>query len=99
MTGLRDVLEHPATIGLGAALALLGIGQGGLVWAFLSTLWASAGTLFTVSSISAFTLFPELPWIPGWVTQAATALALLSGGVFILKLGRRVWNNFERRLQ
>lgn len=92
---LRDFVEHPATL----ATALTGV-FGGLLHvpvlkALWLALWGSLGSLFPALSITAFTLGPELPWLP---TGLLKTLALIVGGLFVLKLLVKAYDNFATKL-
>lgn len=95
MPTVTEILKNPFTIAIGAATALghfLGIGP---ITAVVSVLWMNISTLFTALSIAGLTLGPELAWIP---EAELTALALIAGGLYVLKLLDRVFDQIQAKL-
>lgn len=92
---LWNAVTHPASIGLGAVLGMLGFYKGGLIWAVLATLWANGGSLFGVGSIVVF--IGEELGVPPWGIQVATVVTVVGGTIAIVKFGRRFWSGVEAR--
>lgn len=91
----RETLTHPIT-GLTAAFAfvanVLSIPFVDAIWAVL---WNNAGTLFTVLSVSGFTLAPKVPWLPG---EPLTIAALVAGALFVATQLDKLAEAFADRL-
>jgi len=90
-----EILTHPLTVAASMATAIgqaLGIKY---VVAVTGVVWAQVSTVFTALSVSAFTLAPEIPWLP---REPLMAASLIIGGLYVLKLGDRVLDRIEARL-
>lgn len=89
------ILLHPITTASAVfafAANFLNITLIDAVWAVL---WNNAGTLFTVLSVSGFTLAPNIPWIPGNPLNVA---ALLAGALFVATQLNKLAEAFAERL-
>ncbi|WP_311171804.1 hypothetical protein [Halobellus ordinarius] len=94
---LKDWIKHPITV-LTGSLGVIGIGiEPALVKGLLAALWATAPTLFTASSITAFSLIPNLPTLQP-LRPVAVTVALVTGGIYLAKLGDRALEEFQKRL-
>lgn len=92
----KDIIKNP--------VAWLTGGVGGVVLvdptvltALLAALWSSAGTLFTAASVAAFTVVPEVDALSQY-EQTAVAVAVAAGGIYLAKLGYRIFDNYTDRL-
>lgn len=92
---LKEWITHPITV-LTGSLGVIGIGiEPALIKGLLAALWATAPTLFTASSITAFSLIPNLPALQ---PLRPVAVALVTGGIYLAKLGDRALEEFQKRL-
>ncbi|GGL26092.1 hypothetical protein GCM10009037_07140 [Halarchaeum grantii] len=93
----KKTLTHPASVVAGA-LGVVGIAvKPTVITAVFAAVWAQAGTIFTATSLTAFSIVPNLPSLAGF-QPVAIGVALVSGAVYLVKLGDRVIDEFERRL-
>lgn len=92
---LKDLLTQPVTIATSAGLAIAHVL--GIAWIdpLVSVLLANIPTIFTVFSISGFTLAPEVAWLP---EETLTTLALVAGGIYVLTLVDRVIDQIQERM-
>ncbi|NEU56751.1 hypothetical protein [Halorussus sp. MSC15.2] len=94
---VREALAHP----LAAASTVAGVFgialHPGVLKAFVLALWQSAPTLFTISSIGAFTLPKILPKLELLKPVFMAALAV-SGVLYLARLGKRTYQNFDNEL-
>jgi hypothetical protein len=89
---LKKIITDPATVAVtvaGALSHLLGLG---IADAIVHVVWANVPTLFTALSVSGFTLAPRVEWLPA---EPLTAAAIAVGGLYVLRLLNRVWNDFK----
>lgn len=89
---LKKIITDPATVAVTVAAGLshaLGLG---IVDAAVHVLWANIPSLFTAASVSGLTLAPRVEWLPA---GPLTAIALGLGGLYVVKLLSRVWNDFK----
>jgi hypothetical protein len=94
---LKEWITHPITLVTGS-LGVIGIGiEPALIKGLLAALWATAPTLFTASSITAFTIAPEVSVLNS-LQPVAVAIALITGGIYLAKLGDRALDEFQKRL-
>jgi hypothetical protein len=87
---LDRALMHPVTVVsvlLGAVGSLVNIP---IVSAIVWTAWAKAGTVFAAVSV-----LVSQGWIPEGTGQAAM---LVAGSLFLGRLGTKLWDGIERRL-
>jgi hypothetical protein len=94
----RDVVRHPATILSAVLTAASGLFNVPFLDALMGVLWANVPTLFTVSSIGAFTVAPNLGDLPSQVVEAMQVTAILLGVAYGLKLLYGVWTDAEQAL-
>jgi hypothetical protein len=92
---LERVLMHPASW-VASALTVLG---GVFQLPFASELWMwllnSSGSLFTATSIAAFTIAPE---VEGFSAGVLRPVAIVLGGVFIAAQLRTAFEKLQERL-
>ncbi|MBB6645074.1 hypothetical protein [Halobellus ruber] len=94
---LKEWLTHPITV-LTGSLGVIGIGiEPALIKGLFAALWATAPTLFTASSITAFTIAPEINVLEP-LQPVAVGVALITGGIYLAKLGNRALEEFQKRL-
>lgn len=94
---LRDYIEHPVAL-ISGFLGAIGLAvKPGIIMAVLMTVWGSAGTIFTASSLFAWTISPNVDALAPYADIFQT-LALLAALLFLLKLSDRTFDNFERNL-
>lgn len=94
---LREAVAHPLAAASTVA-GMFGIAlHPGLLKAALLALWQSAPTLFTISSIGAFTLPQAFPKLSAIKPVFLAALAV-SGALYLARLGTKTWNNFDKNL-
>jgi hypothetical protein len=93
--GLIWAILNPVT----ALSAVLGAGTQAFAFPWLdvlvSTIWANAGTAFTMLSIAGTQLAGAL----GVSTRAITILTVFVGALFVLKLADRFYGDFRNRLR
>lgn len=68
-----------------------------VITALLAALWSSAGTLFTATSVAAFTVIPQVSALSPY-EETAVAIAVAAGGIYLAKLGYRILDNYTDRL-
>ena len=94
---LRDIVRHPVTV-LSAGLAgLNGFVSLPFIDALFAVVWSNVPTLFTASSVGAFTIAPNLGGLPAEVTEALQITAILLGLAYAGKLLYGVWTDAEQR--
>jgi hypothetical protein len=97
LSRVREALAHPFSAAATVA-GLFGIAlHPGVLKAFGLALWQSAPTLFTISSIGAFTLPKILPKLETLKPVFMVALAV-SGVLYLGRLGKRTYQNFDNEL-
>jgi hypothetical protein len=85
--------ENPLKWALGLLTGGFAILSPNTVTSLWAAVWASSGDLFTLVSLGALTLPPHIP------PQTGADWAVLAvGGLFVTKVGQRVWNKFDTRL-
>lgn len=94
----RDIIRHPATVFSAALTAASGLFNVPFLDALLGVLWANVATLFTASSIGAFTVAPNLGDLPGQVVEAMQVVAILLGVMYGGKLLYGVYTDAVQRL-
>jgi hypothetical protein len=94
----RDIIRHPATVFSAAVAAAGTLFNVPFLDALLGVLWANVPTLFTASSIGAFTVAPNLGDLPAQVVEAMQVVAILLGVAYGGKLLLGVWRDAEQRL-
>jgi len=94
----RDVIRHPATVFSAALTAVGTLFNVPFLDALLAVVWSNVPTLFTVSSIGAFTVAPNLGDLPGQFVEAMQVVAILLGIAYAGKLLYGVWRDAEQRL-
>ena len=92
---VREVLTDPLTVALSSAAALMHMLGVGWIEAVVAVVWTQLPTIFTVLSISGFTLAPELSWLP---EEPLTAAALVVAGLYVVKLSDDVIDQIQERL-
>lgn len=94
---LRDLLEHPASL-IAGLLGAIGIAvKPAVLIAAGMTVWSSAGTIFTGLSILSVTVAPNVGALAPYTGLMQTA-ALAAAAVFLIKLTKKTYDNFENRL-
>lgn len=99
MMTLRELLKHPVTGASGVFAGVATVFKIGAIDALAGVIWTQVATLFTVFSISAFTVFPNVdlgPLQP--VAEVATVLALVFGALYVAKLVRQVGKSAMEKL-
>jgi len=87
-----DILRDPIAWLLTLVGAVVGLVQTGFIGPLWGALWATSGDLFTLVSLGALTLPPHIP------PQGPTDWAVLAvGGLFVAKVGERVYEDFDKR--
>lgn len=94
----RDIVRHPATIISAFLTAVSGLFNVPFLDAVLGVLWANVATLFTASSIGAFTVAPNLGDLPSQAVEAMQVVAILLGIAYGGKLLYGVWQDAEEEL-
>lgn len=94
----RDIVRHPATIVSAVLTAASGLFNVPFLDALFGVLWANLATLFTASSIGAFTVAPNLGDLPSQIVEAMQIVAILLGVAYGLKLLYGVWQDAEQSL-
>lgn len=89
---LSKLIRDPLAWLVTAVGAVIGLVNGSLIGPLWGALWASSGDLFTLVSLGALTLPPHIP-----PQSSADWLVLVVGGLFVTKVGQRVWQDFDRR--
>lgn len=89
---MTSLLRDPVAWLMGTIAALYGLVNSSLIGPLWGALWASSGDLFTLVSLGALTLPPHIPPQSG-----ADWAVLVVGGIFLTKIGQRVWQDFDRR--
>lgn len=92
---LSDVVRHPMTLATALVGSLGGLLHVDVFVAVWSALWMSLGTLFPAVSITAFTLGPEVDFLP---VETLKIAAIVLGALYVLKLLSQAYANFEKRL-
>lgn len=99
MMTLSDLLKHPVTGASGAFAGLAAFFQFGAIDALAGVVWAQIATLFTVASISAFTVLPKVDLGPlSGIGEIATVLALVFGVVYVAKLLKKFADSAMEKL-
>lgn len=94
---VREALAHPFSAATAVA-GMFGIAlHPGVLKAFVLALWQSAPTLFTISSIGAFTLPKIFPGLDALKPAFMVVLAV-SGVLYLARLGKKTWNNFDNNI-
>lgn len=97
ITRLRDAVMHPLAAASTVA-GMVGVAfHPEILSAFLLALWQSAPTLFTISSIGAFTLPKILPSLEA-LKPVFLAVLAVSGALYLARLGQRTYQNFDNKL-
>jgi hypothetical protein len=92
----RDVLTHPITTASAIFAVVANVLSLPFIDAVWSVAWSNAGTLFTVLSVSGFTLAPEVPWLPA---EPLSIAALVAGTLFVATQVRKLWMRLNDRLE
>lgn len=96
-TRVREAVTHPFSAAATVA-GMFGIAlHPEILKAVVLALWQSAPTLFTISSIGAFTLPKILPELELLKPLFMVALAV-SGVLYLGRLGKRTYRNFDDEL-
>lgn len=93
---LLEVVRHPVAVLVwffGAVASMLHLD---LLVPLASTVWASLPNLFTITSVAAFTIAPNVPGIP---TRPLTAAALTFAALWVGKLGLQILRKLQSRIQ
>jgi hypothetical protein len=97
LTRLRNALSHPLAAASTVA-GMFGVAiHPEILQALLLALWQSAPTLFTISSIGSFTLPKVFPQLEAFKPVFLGLLAI-SGVLYVARLGKRTYQNFDREL-
>jgi len=98
ITNIRDAARHPATLisaGLTVASQLFHIP---FVDALLAVLWSNVPTLFTATSIGAFTVVPNVDGIPAVIGETLQVVAILLALTYGGKLLYGVFLDVKKRI-
>jgi len=87
-----SLLRDPVAWLLTLAGTVVGLVQTGFIGPLWGALWATSGDLFTLVSLGALTLPPHIP-----PQGPADWLVLAVGGLFVAKVGERVYEDFDKR--
>jgi hypothetical protein len=96
-TRLRDAVAHPLAAASTVAGMFGAVLHPEVLNALVMALWQSAPTLFTISSIGAFTLPRILPKLE-LLKPVFLAVLAVSGVLYIARLGKRTYRNFDNEL-
>jgi hypothetical protein len=93
---VKELLTKPVTVATSVGIAIAH--ALGVAWVdpFISVVLANISTIFTALSISGFTLAPEVAWLP---QETLTTLALVAGGLYVLRLVDRVIDQLATQLE
>lgn len=94
----KDIVRHPATVFSAALTALGTLFNVPFLDALLGVLWANIATLFTASSIGAFTVAPNLGDLPAQIVEAMQVVAILLGVAYGGKLLYGVWQDVAQKI-
>jgi predicted metal-binding membrane protein len=94
---LKRALTHPVSVLTGALTGFGFLIDPNIVIGVITALWASAGTLFTATSVAAFSVVPNVPSLSP-IGPIATTAALVAGGLYVTKLLNRVYNRIQERV-
>lgn len=93
----KDLLAHPASLAA-AGLSILGIAvKPMLLQAVFAAVWGQAGTIFTAASVAAFSLVPNVDVLAPF-QPFVVGVAVISGAVYLAKLGDKIIDEFQRRI-
>ncbi len=92
---LSDVVRHPVTMASALVSVLGGVLNAPVLAAVFDTVWLSAGKLFGVASLAAFTIAPEVAFLP---ESPLVAAALSLGAIVAVKKLRDVYKRFQTEL-
>lgn len=99
MMTIRELLKHPITGASGVFAGIATVFQIGAIDALAGVVWTQVATLFTVFSISAFTVLPNVDLGPlSGIGEIATVLALVFGVLYVAKLVRQVGKSAMEKL-
>jgi hypothetical protein len=91
----KKLLKHPLTWLSGSLGGLLIVDPSTLL-AVATVVWTKAGTIFTAASVTAFTVVPEVSALSA-LEEAAVAIAISAAGVYIAKLGYRIYDSYTNQ--
>lgn len=92
---LRDIATSPIALVSAAFAALAQLASIGVIDAIAQVVWADLGTLFTVVSISASVIAPNIDTLP---EEALTTLAVVIGVAYVAKLGESFVDKLQEKL-
>ena len=96
MITLGELLNRAETKAVALVAVLGGVLKLPLFVAAFSALWSTSGEAFAALAIAAFTIAPRVEFIP---ETPLTVIALLVGGIVLLKRGRAWARSFLQRLR
>lgn len=94
---LRDIVRHPVTVLSVAVTSASQLFSVPFLDALVAVVWSNIPTLFTASSIGAFTVVPNIPAVPSGVLEALQIAAVLLGIAYGGKLVYGVAKDAQRR--
>lgn len=92
----REVVTHPIATASALVALVASVLNVPFIDAVVGVAWANAGTLFTVLSVSGFTLAPEVPWLPA---EPLTIAALVAGALFVATQLDKLAESLTERLE
>jgi len=93
----EDIVTHPVTVVSAALTSVSHLFAVPFLDAMLAVVYANLSTLFTASSVGAFTIVPRLP-VPAWIGETAQVTAILLGLGYAGKLVYGVAKDAQERL-
>lgn len=96
MRDITEIITHPWATASAVLATVAAVFQVPLLDPVLTVLWSNAGNLFTVFSVGAFTLAPNVDGLPA---QELTVLALLAGALFVAKNLSQIIGALRARLR
>jgi hypothetical protein len=92
---LDRILTHPVTVVTAAVGTLASLVQVPVLSALVGVIWAKAGTIFAVVSVSISQLGPQI----GIEPSTQQAVLLVAGALYIGRLLDKLWDAVEVRLR
>lgn len=99
MMTINELLRHPVTAASGVFTTLAAVFQLGAIDAIAAVVWSQVATLFTVFSISAFTVLPNVNLgVLEPVGEIATVAAMGLGALYVAKLTNQFVQSVKKKL-